>query len=300
MRQIEVKAKTAHEAIEDACNKLGVTQDQVTVEILSQGGIFGGKMKVLVTVKEDAEAAKKEIAAKVKNVNPEPLPEPVTKKSITKDAAPKSIEAAAPAPRTARVSVGERRETDKRVPQAPAANEKDSGAASPVASNSPKFIKTLAFTKKLLELLDNDSQITTEITDESFNININGENIGRLIGKNGAVLNAIQTLISSIAISNSSGEGKRVFVNIGNYKEKRGDTLLTLANKKAEYVKKTGRFVKLEPMNARERAIIHTALQGVEGIKTYSTGRDPFRCLCIAPSDGSDKPSKTAEVPTEE
>ena len=117
--------------------------------------------------------------------------------------------------------------------------------------------------------------------------------MGRLIGKGGEVLNAIQTIVTSIAITNSSRpdadsgapRSKRVIVNVGDYKDRRDDSLKSLAMKKAEYVKSSGRFVKLEPMNARDRAIIHTLLGEIDGIRTYSTGKDPFRCLCIAPAE---------------
>ena len=264
-KEIEVKAKTAYDAICEACEKLGVAQDEVTVQVLKEGGMFS-KGVFLVTVKQDT--------AKPAAVAPKAAPVKEEKKAEVKPAK-------------------EEKTKPVKEEKKPAAETK----ATPVASSEftkptgTKFEVTVAFVTKLLELLENDSKVTTERTDTAFNINVNGENIGRLIGKNGVVLNAIQTLVSSIAISNANGEGTRVFVNIGDYKEKRGDTLQSLAIKKAEKVKETGRYIKLEPMNARDRAIIHTALSEVKGIKTYSTGKDPFRCLCIAPAD--DKPAES-------
>jgi len=148
-----------------------------------------------------------------------------------------------------------------------------------------KFVKCKEFVIDLLkELGHGDMEVTTEITEKSFNINISGEKAGIIIGKGGDVMNALQTIISSIAIAHSNGEYRRVHVNVENYKERRLETLKALALKKAEKVKATGRYVKLEPMTARDRAIIHSALQEVEGIRTYSTGKDPYRCLCIAPA----------------
>ena len=264
MKQIEVKAKTLHDAIEDAATQFGVDQDQLNIEVLSQGGMFG-KVKILASVKEDVKP--KFESQDVRPPKPEPKVETKAREAGIK-------------------TTSQAKKEEKVVEQ-----KKQDSVTAPIKSIKTersaigKFNATQAFIVKLLELLDNDSVVTTEDTDTSFNINVNGENIGRLIGKNGIVLNAIQTLVSSIAISNSHGEGKRVFVNIGDYKEKRGDSLQSLAQKKAEYVKRTGKFIKLEPMNARDRAIVHTSLSGVEGIKTYSTGRDPFRCLCIAPAD---------------
>jgi spoIIIJ-associated protein len=296
MKQIEVKSKTVHEAIEEACEKLGVSQDQVSIEILSQGGMFG-KAKVLVTVKEEARKA-----PVVEPVKTSPVVEPVKTSPVTAVAVPPPyIKGELPSKESSKENpVKQKPLTKSPLKQgggtAPAVTG-DVKKPAPVATgpsdpNCAKFQKTLAFVTTFLELLGNDSTVTTELTDKSYDININGENIGMLIGKNGSTLNSIQAIVTSIAISNSQGEGKRVLVNVGDYKERRGDTLQAIAMKKSDYVKRTGRFVKLDPMNARDRAIVHTTLQDVEGIKTYSTGRDPFRCLCIAPADANDKNSK--------
>jgi spoIIIJ-associated protein len=259
MKEIEVKAKNAYDAICEACEKLGVAQDEVNCQVLKEGGMFS-KGVYLVSVKE-TKAASVPLDPKPSAVEKKPEPKPEQKK-----AEPKKAEEKKPAPKT----------------------ENKSAPVSTGTVSGTKFETTTNFVTKLLELLENDAKVTTERTDNAFNINVAGDNIGRLIGKNGVVLNAIQTLVSTIAIANANGEGTRVFVNIGDYKEKRGDTLQALAIKKAEKVKETGRYIKLEPMNARDRAIIHTALAEVKGIKTYSTGQDPFRCLCIAPADGAD------------
>lgn len=255
MKQIEVKAKTVHEAIEDACTQLGVSADEISVEILSQGGMFG-KAKILVTVNQAEE---------------KPAPKEEPKPVETKKIEPVEIK---------------KEEPRKVVEHRPA----------PASTGVSKFDKSLAFITTLLDLMESDVDIHTETTENAFNINVTGDNIGRLIGKNGMVMNALQTLVTSIAISNSHGESKRVFLNIGDYREKRTDSVQSLALKKADYVKKTGRFVKLDPMNARERAIIHTALQGIPGIKTYSTGKDPFRCLCIAPTDAPTGEDRAVDV----
>lgn len=277
MKQIEVKAKSVHEAIADACEQLGVAQDEVTVEVLKEGGMFS-KGVYLVKVKEDAKPATPK-----KEVKPEP-------KRAAEDVSQAKTPQAGKREIKSQNKVAEDFCVEKSSKGSHAAERADGKLAT-------KFQKTLDFVTKLLATLDNDSTVTTQFTDTAFNINISGDNIGRLIGKNGVVLNALQTLVSSIAISNANGEGTRVFVNVGDYKEKRGNTLESLAMKKAEYVKKSGRFIKLEPMNARDRAIVHTALASVEGIKTYSTGKDPFRCLCIAPADGSETPKNKPESP---
>jgi len=286
MKTIEVKAKSVHEAIEEAVEKLGVSQEDLTIEILEQGGMFK-KTCIRATIKDDAPPKKERIFSIAEEPAPAKSDEAPLLSKKTRRGEDCPSKAVTPAARHLKNSAKAKAAEDcpSEASSASGRADKEASSSQPRTSSSNKFTATHSFVTRLLELLENDSTITTQDTDTAFNININGENIGRLIGKNGVVLNAIQTLVSCIAIFNSNGEGKRVFVNIGDYKEKRGNTLESLALKKAEYVKSSGRFCKLEPMNARDRAIIHTALSAIEGIKTYSTGRDPFRCLCIAPAD---------------
>ena len=269
MEKIEVKAKTLDAAIEEAASRLGVAQDELDIDIIEQGGMFK-KACVRASIKEGAK-------------KPEPAPAAP---------APKTVTAEQPTSRGEELALSHKFE-----------KKHDKEKATPITRPAPcavdvsgaplKIQKTVAFVQKLIELLDNDSTVTTDQTDNAFNINVTGENIGKLIGKNGMVMNAIQTIVSSIARnydrSEKSADGikerTRVNVNIGDYKEKRVDSVQAIAMKKVEYVKRTGKMVKLDPMNPRERAIVHTALQNIEGIKTYSTGKEPFRCLCIAPAD---------------
>ena len=265
-KSIEMSAKTTGEATERALIELGASYDEVEVEVLSSGGLFK-KAKVRVTIKETEKPIIKEFEKTVIKEVQTNFQTGKSDKPITKPAKPtKTV--------IEKIEKPQESKTVQPVTKDNAPNGK-----------SIKFEKTLTFTKKLLELLENDATVTTEITERSFNINITGDNVGKIIGKGGEVLNALQTIVSSIAIANSAGENKRVYINVEDYKERRRETLVALAQKKADIVKKTGRYIKLEPMGARDRAIIHSALQDIEGIRTYSTGKDPHRCLCIAPKN---------------
>jgi spoIIIJ-associated protein len=151
--------------------------------------------------------------------------------------------------------------------------------------DAPKFVKSYEFAEKLFALLGDGLTLTSEHNDREFIIMVHGEDVARLIGKEGHTLAAINTLIASVAIKYSEGgEGRRVVCDIENYRDKRRESLIELGKRKAEWVKQSGKTVKLEPMPARERVIIHTALQDMEGIKTYSQGEEPNRYLIVAPS----------------
>jgi len=271
-KTIETQAKTIEAAIEDALAQLGAAYDEVDVDIIQEAG-FLKKAKVRVTLKETEKEAVKPAAVTVKEER---------KNDVKKESKPEKS-------KPEKKEVKEVKEVKKEA-KAEEKKEKKETKKEPVSTGDmpAKFSKTLAFATKLVELLGSKAEVTHEITDKSFNINVNGEGVGQIIGKGGEVMNAIQTLVSSIAIANSAGEQKRVYFNVEDYKERRTETLKALAVRKAEKVKETGRFIKLEPMNSRERAIIHSALQEIEGIRTYSTGKDPYRCLCIAPARKDD------------
>jgi spoIIIJ-associated protein len=113
-----------------------------------------------------------------------------------------------------------------------------------------------------------------------YKVILEGENMGALIGRRGETLDAIQQL-TSYAVNRTGGR-VRVQLDAEGYREKREQSLQHLAHKVAGKVVKYHRSVTLEPMNAYERHVIHTALQDVPNVTTYSTGVDPNRRVVVA------------------
>ena len=138
------------------------------------------------------------------------------------------------------------------------------------------------FISKILETLELENIVEMELEDNTLNINVNGDEnrLGILIGKRGVTLDSIQYILSLI-VNKKSSRYIRVNLDSSGYRDKRKKTLENLANKMANKVLKTGRSIKLEPMNSYERKIIHTALQDFEGVLTHSEGKDPFRKVVI-------------------
>lgn len=118
-----------------------------------------------------------------------------------------------------------------------------------------------------------------EDTTEALKVNLEGENLGLIIGYKGETLDALQLLTN--VIINKNGEYKRVEIDAQNYREKRKETLTALAHKKARDVIKYGKNITLEPMTPYERRIIHTALQDDSKVTTVSIGSEPFRKVVI-------------------
>ena len=112
-----------------------------------------------------------------------------------------------------------------------------------------------------------------------------GENHGAIIGRRGETLDALQYLTSLVA-NRGTEEYIRVSLNVGDYREKRDETLRGLARKSASQVLKYGRNVVLEPMNPYERRVIHTEIQEIEGVKSHSIGSDSDRRVVISLEEG--------------
>lgn len=133
------------------------------------------------------------------------------------------------------------------------------------------------------------AEITAEEVEGGAVINIDGEDVGFIIGHRGETLDAIQYLAGLVA--NHVDEGYyRISINIGNYREKREKTLEILGRKLAFKAVKTGQKTSLEPMNPYERRIIHTAVQKVRGASSWSEGENMYRHVVIGP-DPEYKPS---------
>ncbi len=149
------------------------------------------------------------------------------------------------------------------------------------------FAKAKAYVLTILSNLGvNDAEISVDADDEDVRISINcGDDYGSVIGRRGETLDAIQYL-TRLVINRGSEEYKRVSINVGNYREKRENTLRSLARKNAAKVRKYGRNVVLEPMNPYERRIIHTTVQDIEGVTSHSVGSDSDRKVVITLEEG--------------
>lgn len=130
-----------------------------------------------------------------------------------------------------------------------------------------------------------DAVVTAKINDNVVEMEVQCEDYGIIIGRRGETLDSLQYL-TSLALKRSCDRYVRVTVNIGNYREKRMDTLTNLAVKNANYVLRTGRRYTFEPMNPYERRIIHTAVSTIDGVESLSVGYGQERKVIIQPEGG--------------
>lgn len=149
----------------------------------------------------------------------------------------------------------------------------------------------LEYAKAYLESIIKGLNIDTINIEASYNEGVVtmdlecGEDYGIVIGRRGETLDSIQYLLS-LAIKKHSNGYVRVVINIGNYREKRNETLKHLAKKNAQYVLRTGRRYTFEPMNPYERRVIHTTVQEIEGVESRSIGYNQDRRVVIEPVGG--------------
>ena len=134
-----------------------------------------------------------------------------------------------------------------------------------------------------------DFRISVTENDNGCVISLDGENLGFIIGRRGETLDALQYLTGLVA-NRADNAYYRVTLDIGNYREKREQALVALARRLGGQTARTGRRNSLEPMNPYERRIIHTTVQGMEGVISWSVGSEPNRHVIIGPSE--DNPNK--------
>lgn len=303
MRTIEASAKTVEEAIAQGLDELGASISDVTIDVVEEGskglfGLFGSRLaKVRLTLREgdgfeEMEPGRKS-AAPVSAPVPAPAKQPVKEKTPAPAAAPVAdgVPAEKPVPverkpRTKAVPAHRQEEKPSvppvaRVPQVSLekpvvtmVDEKDFQPDSPMAAAH-------AFLRQLTALMGTEVTITMG-TDPEGNLYgyMNGDTLGVLIGRHGETLDALQYL-TSIHINKGKDTYTRVMLDTENYRAKREDTLIRLANRMANRAVKTGRKVVMEPMNPYERRIIHTALQNHDGVETHSEGEDANRHVVI-------------------
>ena len=264
MSYIDVTGKTEDEAIRKALAQLGMDRDDVSVEILERAksgflGLGGNPARVRVTYGEAEEIV---LPTKEKEAKPAPKAE---KKPQEKKVEKKS----------------EPKEKKSEPVAAPAKEEVVAAAEEPVCQDdNAKRICT--FLEGLLEHLDSRAQVKVYETEKGrYKVLLEGQKLGALIGRRGETLDAIQQL-TNYAVNSGSEKRIRVHVDAENYRAKREQSLVSLANKVAAKVTKYRRSVTLEPMNAYERHVIHSTLQEVPYITTFSVGSEPNRRVVVS------------------
>ena len=301
---MQFSAKTKNEAITKACIELGVSSDQLEIQVISEGstGLFGfGKKPAIIKARKiEPSSEEKEIEeivdsvkidafkAEEKKEQRKPVQKPVEKsvsvpseKEEPKEKPVKEVKPVKP--------VKEKLPKEKNAKEKPVKEVKpvkpakaveiitDPEEIKEVEERAAVFLKDV-FASMNLGVVEIKSEYNT--TDGCLEVDFEGEDMGILIGKRGQTLDSLQYL-TSLVVNKGKSSYIRVKLDTEDYRRRRKETLENLARGIAYKVKKTRKPVVLEPMNPYERRIIHSALQGNKFVETVSEGEDPYRHVVV-------------------
>ena len=299
MEEITVSAKTLDDAITEALIQLGVTSDQLEYDVIEKGnaGFLGiGRKQAVIKARRKVE----------KKVNDEPVIDfSDAVKEVMKDSKSdnyhkhnnrdnkkkkdnrkkenyhknnKNVTASEKTEKVKEETVKTEKKEKNDKPHKPVQERKEIE----IAKVEDITVKTCEeFLTNVLKAMDMEVEIKTSIDEEgALCIEMNGDNMGILIGKRGQTLDSLQYLTNRVA--NKAQDGYvRVKLDTEDYRRRRKETLENLAKNIAHKVKRTRRSVSLEPMNPYERRIIHSALQGDRSVTTHSEGEEPYRRVVV-------------------
>lgn len=259
-KTLEIEEKSIDEAIEKACREFGVPREKLNIEIISEEsggflGMFSKKARIrasLLSLNIDFSFTDHPEVKNEFKIEPRVKPEKevITEKKIM---------------------------TDKPKEQAEPAVIYDSTASAILASKAKDLLEGI------LQRIPLECQVTVNETAEKIILNIEGDNSGLLIGKRGQNIDALQYILNK-AINKLHTDHKMIMIDSGEYRKRREEFLLGLAERIREKVKKTMKPVSIGHMNAHDRRLIHMVLQEDDSLITQSRGEGKFRKIVILPA----------------
>lgn len=287
MEYKEFSAKTVEDAVIKASIELETASDHVEYEVIEKGstgilGLFGSKPAVIrARVKEEA-AAETEGITPVKEFEKESVKETETAK--VEKAAAEKVEKTAKTEKAAEnfdKGVYQKEKTEESEMKSASGEEQKNQETVSAGSDfdSDEYEK---FLNDIFRIMDMEVKIESKFDERNnmLDINLVGDDMGILIGKRGQTLDSLQYLVS-LLVNKKRESYVRVKLDTENYRERRKETLETLAKNIASKVKRTKRPVSLEPMNPYERRVIHAVLQNDKYVLTRSEGEEPYRHVVV-------------------
>lgn len=265
MRTVRITAKTIEAAVAEGLEKLGISREEAVVHVVEQpsSGLFGliHKKMAVVDISAPDEEAEEDTVEEASPAEEAPAVEIPAEEPKAEEAAPEAEEAPA-----------EEKKAEREEPTFDPEEQKK------VAEEAKTFLAGVFAGMHLAVTME------CRMTEERIMINLVGDGLGILIGKHGQTLDALQYL-TNLAAGKSFRHHYFILLDVENYRERRQDTLEALARRLAGKVKRTGEEIRLEPMAAGERRIIHLALQDDHAVSTDSEGEAPYRYVVIRPKD---------------
>ena len=297
MRYSEKWGDSIDSAVDLALADLKLTRDQVTVTVLEQPskGFFGIGSRLAKVRVEEIEPPKPEKPAKPEGKENTEKPERPAKqqeKQVKKEDGLEIVIEKCGVDEEPRKSSRHRnkkrgRKPEKKVREAAVEDEYLFEEVKVLGERPEDLVEqeehvAKTFLQDVAKEMGLKVNVKVSSNKDNVYVDIDGEDSGTIIGKRGSTLDALQYL-TSLVVNKDQNNYIRVVIDAENYREKREKTLEKLAFRLADKVLRSGRSVKLEPMNPYERKVIHTALQQRKGVTTRSEGEEPYRRVIIEP-----------------
>ena len=286
----EFTGKTVEDATIEAATTLGIASSELDIEVVSKGtsgflGIGAKPAVIRARAKKEVNDDIEDILANAKKPGSKgkkntPKKQPVNKSSEVKEEKP----------------VKEVKEVKEEVKDEDTSFEAEEKKAEPkefVKIEESVIEETRQYLEKLFAAMEMEADIDITVDDQTrtMNIDVEGPEMGIIIGKRGQTLDSLQYLIS-LFVNKKSDSYIRIKLDTENYRERRRETLENLAKNIAYKVKKSRRSFSLEPMNPYERRIIHSTLQNDKYVTTKSEGEEPYRKVVVYPNGGKKRYNK--------
>ena len=279
MDYLQFSAKSVEDAITEACEQLMVTSEELEYEVVSEGssGFLGIAVKPAV-IRARVRGAEKAVSSESADIAEEDAQE-VEIPEVSYEEKPKDVENKGER-RGRRDSRGRRSEERREEAPAPIREDKPTEPSQvdgdAVIERAKKFLNDV-FAAMQLPV---NMEASYDNYGDYLNIDLQGDDMGVLIGKRGQTLDSLQYLVS-LVVNREQEEYIHVKLDTEDYRERRRETLEILARNIAYKVRKSRTSVSLEPMNPYERRIIHAALQNDRFVTTHSEGEDPYRRVVV-------------------
>lgn len=274
MRTVRITAKTIEAAVAEGLEKLGISREEAVVHVVEQpsSGLFGliHKKMAVVDISAPDEEAEEDTVEEASPAEEAPAAE-IPAEEAKEETPAEELKAEEAAPE-AEEALAEEKKAEREEPTFDPEEQKK------VAEEAKTFLAGVFAGMHLAVTME------CRMTEERIMINLVGDGLGILIGKHGQTLDALQYL-TNLAAGKSFRHHYFILLDVENYRERRQDTLEALARRLAGKVKRTGEEIRLEPMAAGERRIIHLALQDDHAVSTDSEGEAPYRYVVIRPKD---------------
>ena len=264
MDYIEVSGKNVDEALTNALIKLETTSDKVEYEVIEKGsaGFLGMGRKLAVIKVRKKEDKPVEANVKAKETETQKVADSSVSYEPVKDEPVKSVDN------------NEIKEDSHEQP-------KKTSKYTTVMPNEEVERRITTFLGDMFKAMNLEVKIDVKFDDpDCVNVELSGPNMGVLIGKRGQTLDSIQYL-TSLVVNKGKDKYVRIKVDTEDYRNRRKETLESLAKNIAYKVKRSRKPVSLEPMNPYERRIIHSTLQNDKFVSTRSEGEEPFRHVVV-------------------